>query len=90
MTRRSPRETSARLCRPKSVVALAVEPRPQRIEAPFAPLAAMGHAPEHELDRRQHHFLEGRGAPVVEPEGDVEGDEVEPEEAAHRPEAEQR
>src|SRR5688500_13829062 len=41
------------------LVVLAVESRPQRIESPFALLAAMAHPPEREFQRRQHQLLEG-------------------------------
>src|SRR5215203_7419136 len=70
------------------VVGLAAELRPQRIEAPFAPLAAMADATQQELERGQHHLLEGAAGAGVGRDGDTEGDEPEAEEACDRPQAE--
>jgi hypothetical protein len=47
----------------------------------------MRHAPEQEFERRQDDFLEGFSAPVIDPEGDIKGEQIEPEQASDRPEA---
>ena len=79
---------SAEALQAELVVVLPVELRPQRVEAPFAPLAAMADAADQELDRGQHDLLEGAAGAEVDAEGDVEGEEIEAEEARDRPEAE--
>src|SRR4051812_2039632 len=78
----------AEALQPVVLVALAVELRPQGIEAPLAAGATVGHMAEHQLDRGQHDLLEGAARPEVHSKGDVKGEAIEAEEARHGPEAE--
>ena len=89
MTTCSPRETSAEPLKAELVVVLAgraLSTAGLKRHSRRSPRWLTRR--KQELERRQHHLLEGARAAEAEPEGDVEREKVEPEEPCHRPEAE--
>ena len=63
------------------LVHVEVEPDPKRIAAPFNHRAARADLAEHQFGRRHHHMLMGAAVAVVDPEGPVDQQHVEPEKA---------